>query len=89
MDPAGVCVGIRGFAAGHKQQEINDQLVNKKGEFGTTENGVKVGLSMYQKYISQALTGDDVEVWVCKDVGVFNRLPSEQVDDILDTLKVE
>lgn len=44
---------------------------------------------MYQKYISQALTGDDVEVWVCKDVGVFNRLPSEQVDDILDTLKVE
>lgn len=47
VDPAGVCVGIRGFAAGHKQQEINDQLVSKKGQFGTTENGVKIGLSMY------------------------------------------
>ena len=44
---------------------------------------------MYQKYVSQALTGDDVEVWVCKNAGIFDRLPSEQVDDILDNLKVE
>lgn len=44
VDPAGVCVGIRGYAVGFKATEINDQLVLKKLQDITVEQGVKLGL---------------------------------------------
>ncbi|CAL6007603.1 20S_proteasome alpha subunit 1 [Hexamita inflata] len=88
VDPAGACVGIRGYAVGFKGTEMNDYLVGKKGEFGNCEQGVKVGLSLFQKYVSQSLIGDDVEVWVGKEAG-FAKVNAKDVDDILEGLKIE
>ena len=88
VDPAGVCVGIKGYAVGFKGNEINSQLVQKKGEFGTVDNAVKIGLSLYQKYVSTSMNGDDVEVWT-GDAHGFRKISAQDVDNLLENLRVE
>lgn len=46
VDPAGVCLGVKGAAAGFRGAEITGSLAEKKGEFGTCEEALKFGLKL-------------------------------------------
>eukprot|EP00703_Trepomonas_sp_PC1_P002168 JAP94438.1 20S proteasome alpha subunit 1 [Trepomonas sp. PC1] len=88
VDPTGSCLGVKGFAAGFKSNEMNDQLIQKKGEFGDVKQALRIGLGLFQKYVSASMTGDDVEVWIGSKTGLI-KMGAEDVDNLLEELKVE
>lgn len=97
-DPAGTCMGWRAAAAGAKENELGEWLIQQlhpgESEEPTVEEGTKVCLRGFQKYVSGSLTGDDVEVVIIREGTQeggdrVSRLKVEEVDDILGRLPLE